>query len=179
MSDYSTYVAMDTHKEEHRVAVVYSGTGELQEFTVKNTIGDITKMVKRIQKHSAGKVRFCYEAGVCGFTLKRRIESLGGACSVIAPSLVPTKAGRADQDGSAGRQEAAGALGGGSIDRGICSGSSAGSGPGADAGSSDGPGEPQADSPSTAEVPDASRVSVQPGASLDAAASGVAAVFRV
>jgi transposase len=84
---------MDTHKKEHSVALVYSQTGERQEFTVKNTVKEITKMVKRIQKHSAGKVRFCYEAGVCGFTLKRRIESLGGACSVIAPSLVPTKPG--------------------------------------------------------------------------------------
>ncbi len=93
MNDYSTYVAMDTHKKEHRVAVVYSGTGELQEFAVKNTVQDITRMVKRIQKHSAGQVRFCYEAGVCGFTLKRRIEALGATCSVIAPSLVPTKPG--------------------------------------------------------------------------------------
>jgi transposase len=84
---------MDTHKKEHRVAVLDRQTGELQEFTVKNTVQDITKMVKRIHKHSAGQVRFCYEAGVCGFTLKRRIESLGGTCGVIAPSLVPTKPG--------------------------------------------------------------------------------------
>jgi transposase len=84
---------MDTHKKEHRVAVLYPQTGELQEFAVKNTVQDITKMVKRIHKHSGGKVRFCYEAGVCGFVLKRRIESLGAACAVIAPSLVPTKPG--------------------------------------------------------------------------------------
>lgn len=93
MSDYSTYVAMDTHKKEHRVAVLDRQTGALQEFTVKNTVQDITKMVKRIQKNSDGQVRFCYEAGVCGFTLKRRIEGLGGECRVIAPSLVLTKPG--------------------------------------------------------------------------------------
>lgn len=93
MSDYNTYVAMDTHKKQHRVALLYSQTGEIQEFTVKNTVKDITKMVKRVKKHSPGKVHFCYEAGVCGFTLKRRIEHLGGRCSVIAPSLVPTKRG--------------------------------------------------------------------------------------
>lgn len=93
MSDYSTYVAMDTHKKEHRVAVLHRQTGALQEFTVKNTVGDITKMVKRIRKDSVGQVRFCYEAGVCGFVLKRRIEGLGCLCSVIAPSLVPIKPG--------------------------------------------------------------------------------------
>lgn len=93
MRDSITYVAMDTHKKEHSVALVYSQTGEIQQFTVKNTVKDIAKMVKLVQKHCAGEVRFCYEAGVCGFTLKRRIEGLGGRCSVIAPSLVPTKPG--------------------------------------------------------------------------------------
>ena len=38
-------------------------------------------------------VQFCYEAGVCGFTLKRRIEALGCKCAVIAPSLTPKKPG--------------------------------------------------------------------------------------
>jgi len=93
MENSITYVAMDTHKKEHRVTLLDSQTGEVQEFTVQNTLKDITRMVKRIQKHSVGQVRFCYEAGVCGFTLKRRIESLGGTCSVMAPSLVLTKPG--------------------------------------------------------------------------------------
>lgn len=29
---------MDTHKKQHRVAVVYSDSGETQEFTVKNAV---------------------------------------------------------------------------------------------------------------------------------------------
>ena len=88
-----THVAMDTHKKEHSVAVVYADTGELQVFTVRNTAKDITKMVKKVQRQAPEKVHFCYEAGVCGFTLKRRIEALGSQCMVIAPSLVPTKSG--------------------------------------------------------------------------------------
>jgi hypothetical protein len=36
-----------------------------------------SKMVKRILKKAPGEVRFCCEAGVCGFDLKRRIESFG------------------------------------------------------------------------------------------------------
>lgn len=88
-----THVAMDTHKKEHTVAVVYADTGELQGFTVRNTAKDIRKMVKKVQRQAPGEVHFCYEAGVCGFTLKRRIEALGSRCMVVAPSLVPTKTG--------------------------------------------------------------------------------------
>ncbi len=93
MKEIITYVAMDTHKKQHRVAVVYPDSGEMQEFTVKNTAKDIAKMVRQIKKRAGGMTDFCYEAGVCGFTLKRQIEKLGCKCSVIAPSLVPTKPG--------------------------------------------------------------------------------------
>jgi hypothetical protein len=50
-------------------------------------------MVNKIKKQAPADVAFCYEAGVCGFTLKRRIESLGCKCAVIAPSLTPIKPG--------------------------------------------------------------------------------------
>lgn len=88
-----TYVAMDTHKKEHAIALAYADTGEIEGFTVTNTAREIKKMVKRIQRKAPGAVRFCYEAGVCGFVLKRRIEALGSDCMVIAPSLVPVKRG--------------------------------------------------------------------------------------
>ena len=88
-----THVAMDTHKKQHAVAWADPDTGEIQVFTVQNTVRDITKMVKKIQRKAPGEVRFCYEAGVCGFTLKRRIDGLGSRCIVIAPSLVPRKKG--------------------------------------------------------------------------------------
>jgi len=88
-----THVAMDTHKKQHAVALAYPDTGEVQVFTVKNLATDIKKMVKKIQRKAPGGVRFCYEAGVCGFTLKQRIEAAGSPCMVIAPSLVPRKKG--------------------------------------------------------------------------------------
>jgi len=88
-----THVAMDTHKKQHAVALAYPDTGEILVFTVKNTAKDIKKMVKKIQRKAPGEVRFCYEAGVCGFILKQQIEALGSDCMVIAPSLVPRKKG--------------------------------------------------------------------------------------
>jgi len=89
-----TYVAMDTHKKDHQVAVHFPEHEEILQFTIKNTARDITKMVKKILKQAPGDVQFCYEAGVCGFVLKRRIEAHDGcSCAVIAPSLIPRKPG--------------------------------------------------------------------------------------
>ncbi len=88
-----TYVGMDTHKKDHKIAILYPGQEALVEMTILNQARDIGKLVKQIQKKSPGDIRFCYEAGVCGFTLQRRIESYGCKCVVIAPSLVPRKPG--------------------------------------------------------------------------------------
>lgn len=88
-----TKVAMDTHKKQHAVAMVSCETGQIEVFTVNNTAKDIKKMVGKIKKRSSGPIHVCYEAGVCGFVLKRQLEALGCQCDVIAPSLVPTKPG--------------------------------------------------------------------------------------
>jgi transposase len=43
---------------------------------------------------AGGEVRCCYEAGVCGFALKRQLEAAAPlVCEVIAPSLIPAKPG--------------------------------------------------------------------------------------
>jgi hypothetical protein len=39
------------------------------------------------------KVRVCYEAGPTGYGLYRQIITLGHECTVVAPSLIPKKAG--------------------------------------------------------------------------------------
>jgi transposase len=88
-----TLAAMDTHKKDHSVAVIYPDTGELEEFTVRNNVQDVTRMARRVAKKAGGKVKFCYEAGVCGFTLQHWIQAAGSLCSVIAPSLIPVRPG--------------------------------------------------------------------------------------
>lgn len=93
MENTITYVAMDTHKKQHRVALLYPNDKQIIEFSVKNTPTEIRKMVRKIKRNAPGQVKFCYEAGVCGFTLQRRIEALECKCSVIAPSLIPRKPG--------------------------------------------------------------------------------------
>lgn len=93
MKNSITYVGMDTHKKDHKVAVIFPGRAEVEEITIPNRIREIGNMVKKLQKQSPGEVRFCYEAGVCGFNLQRRIEAFGSRCAVIAPSLIPRKPG--------------------------------------------------------------------------------------
>jgi len=84
---------MDTHKKDHKIALHYPGDEQIVQFVVKNTAAEIKKMVKKIKKKASGQVEFCYKAGVCGFTLKRRIEAQDCRCMVIAPSLTPIKPG--------------------------------------------------------------------------------------
>ena len=52
----------------------------------------LRKMVERLERRG-GQLRFCYEAGPCGYGLHRFLTGLGHACAVVAPSLIPIKAG--------------------------------------------------------------------------------------
>ena len=39
------------------------------------------------------QLSFCYEAGPCGYGVNRRLSRLGQECSVVAPSLIPSRPG--------------------------------------------------------------------------------------
>src|SRR5258707_2851330 len=39
------------------------------------------------------RLRFCYEAGPCGYGIQRRLSTRGHECVVVAPSLIPKRAG--------------------------------------------------------------------------------------
>jgi hypothetical protein len=57
------------------VIIGYPCHEEIIRIVVKNTARDIKKLVNKIKKQAPAHVKFCYEAGICGFTLKRRIRS--------------------------------------------------------------------------------------------------------
>jgi transposase len=52
----------------------------------------VRKMVERLERPGR-QLRFCYEAGPCGYGLHRFLTGLGHPCTVVAPSLVPIKTG--------------------------------------------------------------------------------------
>ena len=89
-----TYVGLDVHKATVCVATAESGRGgEVREVGVFENRPDVLrKMVARLGRQRR-RLNFCYEAGPCGYGLHRLLIGLGHDCVVVAPSLIPMKAG--------------------------------------------------------------------------------------
>ena len=93
MKEFSKYVGLDVHKETIAVSVAEGSGGEARYLgEIANTAEAIEKLVKQLRKGEA-KLSFCYEAGPCGYGIYRQLRELGCDCQVVAPSLIPKKAG--------------------------------------------------------------------------------------
>ena len=93
MTKFTKFVGLDTHKSTIAVAVSDSLGGSARFYgEIANTPEAINKLVGKLCPD--GEVlSFCYEAGPCGYEIYRQISRLGHHCSVVAPSLIPTKPG--------------------------------------------------------------------------------------
>ncbi len=89
-----TYVGLDVHKKTISVALAEGGLRGEARFvgTIPNTAGTLTKLAMRLSR-KGGPLRFCYEAGPCGYGVYRHLRALGHDCVVVAPSLIPRKPG--------------------------------------------------------------------------------------
>lgn len=87
------FVGLDQHAATIAVAVAESGRGgEVRSLgTIANRPEAIRKLVAKLG--SPETLRFCYEAGPCGYGLYWQLVQLGAQCEVIAPTLIPTKPG--------------------------------------------------------------------------------------
>ena len=92
---YALYVGLDVHKDSITIAVAWPGRGEPESRgEIANRPKSVAKLVQRLSEECGGGiVLFCYEAGPCGYGLYRQIIASGHDCQVVAPSLVPRKAG--------------------------------------------------------------------------------------
>jgi transposase len=88
------YVGMDVHKASIAVASVAQeyGAAVVSLGTVGTRQCDIDQLVRPLQSKSKQRV-FVYEAGPCGSWLSRSLTNTGPGCWVVAPSLIPKKAG--------------------------------------------------------------------------------------
>ena len=91
MKEKVRFLGLDVHAETIAVAVA-EPTGEVRSLgTIANRAESIRKLVKKLG--SVDQLKACYEAGPTGYVLYWQLAELGVACEVIAPTLVPMKAG--------------------------------------------------------------------------------------
>lgn len=90
----SIFVGLDVHKSSITVAVAESGRrGEVRHWgAIPNRADAVRKLALKLGQ-SSRSLHFCYEAGPCGYGLYRQLAALGHDCEVVAPSLIPVKAG--------------------------------------------------------------------------------------
>lgn len=88
-----TYVGLDAHKNSIVATALVAGEPQPRQWELLNEKRCVRRMVKKLIEESAGQVKFCYEAGPCGYALQRQIEREGVVCEIIAPSLIPKKPG--------------------------------------------------------------------------------------
>jgi transposase len=87
-----TIVAFDQHAATTVAAVLLPGQRTPALHTLTSESATILKFIARIRRtHS--QVQCCYEAGPCGFELQRACAAAEVACEVIAPALIPRRAG--------------------------------------------------------------------------------------
>jgi len=85
------FIGLDVHADTIAVAVAELG-GEVRSVgVIPNRPESLRKLMKKLGP--AERLRVCYEAGPTGYVIYWQLTGLGVRCEVVAPTLVPTKAG--------------------------------------------------------------------------------------
>jgi transposase len=88
------HVGIDVSKDKLSVAI--AGGGVRDEVLSLGTFENAPASLDRLLKNLAGRgsaVSVCYEAGPTGYGLYRQVRAFGFECCVVAPSLIPVRAG--------------------------------------------------------------------------------------
>lgn len=90
----SIFIGLDVHKATISAAVADGERGgEVRDWgKLPNRPDRVRKLAEQLGA-KGHQLYFCYEAGPCGYGLYRQLVELGHECIVVAPSLIPVKAG--------------------------------------------------------------------------------------
>ncbi len=94
MTDYSTFIGMDVHKNSIDIAIAQSGRkGQVLHYgKIDGTLSALDKVVRKLVSRGS-RLHFVYEAGPCGYRIYRHLTGQGYACTVVAPSRIPKTSG--------------------------------------------------------------------------------------
>jgi transposase len=89
-----TYIGLDVHKDAIAVALAEAGVrSDVREYgKIANTPTAVKALAAKLSR-AGNELRFCYEAGPCGYGIQRQLSLAGRDCVVVAPSLIPRKPG--------------------------------------------------------------------------------------
>jgi len=87
----TTIIAFDQHAATTVAAVLLPGQRTPALHSLTSDSVTILRFVRKVRRDSG--VQCCYEAGPCGFELHRAMTADGIPCDVIAPALIPRRAG--------------------------------------------------------------------------------------
>ena len=91
MKEKVRFLGLDVHAETIAVAVA-EADGEVRSLgMIANRAESVRKLIRKLGP--VEQLRACYEAGPTGYVLYWQLTQLGVECAVIAPTLVPVKAG--------------------------------------------------------------------------------------
>lgn len=96
MENGSIFIGLDVHKATIAVAVAMEGRSTEVRYhgVIAHKAGAMADYAKRLgAQHPGHSLSFVYEAGGCGYGLARELTDTGHECMVIAPSLIPMRAG--------------------------------------------------------------------------------------
>ncbi len=91
-SESRAFIGLEAHKETVAAAVADSGIGEPGRWGSSLISNDALRSLLR-KLGPASRLRVCYEAGPCGHVVQRSLQRLNIDCAIVAPSLIPRKAG--------------------------------------------------------------------------------------
>ena len=87
----TTIIAFDQHAATTVAAVLLPGHRTPALHSLTSDSATILRFVERLRRH--GAIACCDEAGPCGFELQRALSAHGVSCDLIAPALIPRRAG--------------------------------------------------------------------------------------